>query len=161
MAPLALEDVVRQALASTAALFEASGLALDVTVDDDLPPVDGDRDRLVQVVINLVSNAVKFTPAGGVRVAVRREGGGPGDGIRVAVTDSGRGIARDDIERIFEPFRQASDTVPDGPKGTGLGLPISRQIVEAHGGEMGVDSVPGEGSTFWFRIPAGEHAPAG
>ena len=158
MAPLALEDVVRQALASTAALFEVSGLELEVTVEDGLPPVDGDRDRLVQVVINLVSNAVKFTPQGGVRVAVGRTGqtgeGGEGDGVRVAVTDSGRGIAPDDIERIFEPFRQASDTVPDGPKGTGLGLPISRQIVEAHGGEMGVDSVPGEGSTFWFRIPA-------
>jgi signal transduction histidine kinase len=166
MAPLALEDVVRQALASTAALFEASGLALDVTVEDGLPPVDGDRDRLVQVVINLVSNAVKFTPQGGVRVAVGStdggEGGdGGGEGVRVAVSDSGRGIAPNDIERIFEPFRQASDTVPDGPRGTGLGLPISRQIVEAHGGEMGVDSVPGEGSTFWFQIPAGGRAAAG
>ena len=156
MAPLALEDVVRQALASTAALFEVSGLELEVTVEDGLPPVDGDRDRLVQVVINLVSNAVKFTPQGGVRVAVGRTGhtGGGERRVRVAVTDSGRGIAPEDIERIFEPFRQASDTVPDGPKGTGLGLPISRQIVEAHGGEMGVTRCPGEGSTFWFRIPA-------
>ncbi|HEU0242359.1 MAG TPA: GAF domain-containing sensor histidine kinase [Candidatus Limnocylindrales bacterium] len=156
MAPLAVEDVVRQALASTAALFEASGLALEVTVEDGLPAVDGDRDRLVQVVINLVSNAVKFTPAGGVRVAVAADE----DGVRVAVTDSGRGIAADDLERIFEPFRQASDTVPDGPRGTGLGLPISRQIVEAHGGAMGVESAPGAGSTFWFRLPArGASAP--
>ena len=154
MAPLALDEVVRQALASTAALFEASGLTLDVTVEDGLPPVDGDRDRLVQVLINLVSNAVKFTPAGGVRVAVSREE----RGVRVAVTDSGRGIAPDDIERIFEPFRQASDTVPDAPRGTGLGLPISRQIVDAHGGAMGVDSAPGAGSTFWFRIPEGGSA---
>jgi signal transduction histidine kinase len=155
MAPLAIEDVVRQALASTAALFEASGLTLDVAVDDGLPEVDGDRGRLVQVVINLVSNAVKFTPAGGVRVGVGRDG----DGVRVAVTDSGRGIAPEDLERIFEPFRQASDTVPDGPRGTGLGLPISRQIVEAHGGTMGLDSAPGAGSTFWFRIPVAVAAP--
>jgi signal transduction histidine kinase len=149
MAPLAVEDVVRQALASTAALFEVSGLALEITIEDRLPAVDGDRDRLVQVVINLVSNAVKFTPAGTVEVAVGRDG----DAVRVAVADAGRGIAPGDVERIFEPFRQASDTVPDGPKGTGLGLPISRQIVEAHGGVMGVSSVPGEGSTFWFRLP--------
>ena len=150
MAPLALEAVVRQALASTQALFEVSGLGLDVEVDAALPDVDGDRDRLVQVVINLVSNAVKFTPHGRVRVGVARDR----DGVRVAVTDSGRGIAAGDLERIFEPFRQSSDTVPEGPKGTGLGLPISRQIVEAHGGTMGVDSTPGAGSTFWFRIPA-------
>jgi signal transduction histidine kinase len=151
MAPLALGDVVRQALAATAALFEVSGLSLEITEGPDLPLVTGDRNRLVQVVINLISNAVKFTPEGSVRVAVH----GAGDGVRVAVTDSGRGIAEGDLERIFEPFRQSSDTVPDGPKGTGLGLPISRQIVEAHGGAMGVDSAIGRGSTFWFTIPGG------
>ncbi len=149
MAPVRVDDIVRQALAATAALFEVSGLGLDVDVADDLPEVDGDRDRLVQVVINLVSNAVKFTPSGSVRVAIRADG----DGVRVEVADSGRGIAPADLERIFEPFQQASDTVPDGPRGTGLGLPISRQIVEAHGGTMGVESVLGSGSTFWFRIP--------
>jgi signal transduction histidine kinase len=152
--PLAVGEVVRQALASTAALFEVSGLTLDVVVEDGLPEIAGDRDRLVQVVINLVSNAVKFTPEGGVRVTVS---GVDADGVRavrVAVTDSGRGVSPEDVARIFEPFRQASDTVPDGPKGTGLGLPISRQIVEAHGGVLDVDSTPGQGSTFWFRIPA-------
>jgi signal transduction histidine kinase len=70
------------------------------------------------------------------------------------VADSGRGVSADDIARIFEPFRQSSDTVPDGPRGTGLGLPIARQIVEAHGGVLEVESLPGTGSTFWFRIPA-------
>jgi signal transduction histidine kinase len=170
MAPMALEAVVRQALASTAALFEVSGLALETVIEDGLPAVEGDADRLVQVVINLVSNAVKFTPAGGVRVEVGREADAarevePGDPplthVRVAVTDSGRGIPEADLERIFEPFRQSSDTVPDGPRGTGLGLPIARQIVEAHGGTMGVDSLPGRGSTFWFRIPARPGSPSG
>jgi len=156
MARIQVEDVVRQALAATASLFEVSGLALEVAVDDDLPAVDADRDRLVQVVINLVSNAVKFTPAGTVRVEVARDDGH----VRVAVVDSGRGIAPEDRERIFEPFRQASDTVPEGPRGTGLGLPISRQIVEAHGGSMGVESAPGAGSTFWFRLPVAAPADA-
>ncbi len=150
MARIQLEDVVRRSLSATASLFDVSGLTLEVMVADRLPAVDGDRDRLVQVLINLVSNAVKFTPAGTVRVRVAHDA----DHVRVEVTDCGRGIAEVDRERIFEPFRQASDTLPDGPKGTGLGLPISRQIVEAHGGTMGVSSVVGAGSTFWFRVPA-------
>jgi signal transduction histidine kinase len=149
LAPLAVEDVVRQALAATAALFEVSGLPLAVDVEPDLPEITGDRDRLVQVVINLVSNAVKFTAEGGVTCRVHRDA----DAVRVAVTDTGRGIPPQDQDRVFEPFRQASDTVPEGPKGTGLGLPISKQIVEGHGGTMGLDSVVGEGSTFWFRLP--------
>jgi len=156
MARIQLEDVVHQALAATASLFEVSGLALEVAIVDGLPAIDGDRDRLVQVLINLVSNAVKFTPAGTIRVAVAPEG----DQVRVEVTDSGRGIPDTDRERIFEPFRQASDTLPDGPKGTGLGLPISKQIVEAHGGTMGVSSDVGAGSTFWFCIPAAPGAAA-
>jgi len=149
MAPLQVEDVVEQSLAATSSLVEAAGLALETAVADDLPAVEGDADRLVQVVINLLSNAVKFTPSGVVTVTVTLDG----DAVRVEVRDQGRGIAASDLERIFEPFRQASDTLPDGPKGTGLGLPISRQIVAAHGGEMGVVSAPGAGSTFWFRIP--------
>lgn len=152
MAPVRLEDVVAQGLAATAALFESGGPALDTSLADGLPHVEGDAGRLVQVVINLVSNAVKFTPPDGtVRVAVVSEAAGAA--VRVDVTDSGRGIAAEDLERIFEPFLQSSDTLPDGPRGTGLGLPISRQIVEAHGGEMGVRSTQGAGSTFWFRIP--------
>ena len=82
-------------------------------------------------------------------VAVARDG----DGVRVEVADTGRGIPEADHDRIFEPFRQASDTVPDGPRGTGLGLPIARQIVRAHGGDLRVRSAPGEGSAFWFTVP--------
>lgn len=157
MEPLDTEAMVRQALAATTALFEVSGLELEVDATPGLPAVTGDRNRLVQVVINLVSNAVKFTPAGRIVVAI----GPHGDGVQVGVTDSGRGIPEGDLERIFQPFRQSSDTVPDGPKGTGLGLPISKQIVEAHGGTMGVESVLGAGSTFWFTLPGGDAAAAG
>jgi signal transduction histidine kinase len=152
MAPLHLEDVVRRALAATSALFEVGGVGLDERAEAGLPEVAGDAERLVQVVINLVSNAVKFSPGGRVTVSVGRDEAG--DAVRVAVTDTGRGIPEADHERIFEPFRQASDTVPDGPRGTGLGLPIARQIVRAHGGELRVRSAPGEGSTFWFAIPS-------
>jgi len=151
MAAMRLEDVVRRALAATASLFEVSGVQLETRVADDLPEVTGDAERLIQVVINLVSNAVKFSPGGRVAVEVGRDG----EAVRVSVVDTGRGIPPGDLERIFEPFRQASDTVPDGPRGTGLGLPIARQIVRAHGGDLQVSSTPGEGSTFWFAIPAG------
>jgi signal transduction histidine kinase len=90
-----------------------------------------------------------------VTVTVTRDGeiARDGEAVRVSVADTGRGIAEDDLERIFEPFRQASDTLPHGPHGTGLGLPIARQIVRAHGGDLLVTSQPGVGSTFWFAIP--------
>ncbi len=166
MADTRVEEVVAQALSATASLFDgaAGGPTLETRIADDLPVVQADGRRLVQVVINLVSNAVKFTPATGT-IAVRvtphaaendreRE-----TAVRVEVQDSGKGIPEADLERIFEPFRQSSDTVPDGPRGTGLGLPISRQIVHAHGGEMGVRSTPGAGSTFWFTVPAAPAIP--
>jgi signal transduction histidine kinase len=113
--------------------------------------VTGDAERLVQVVINLISNAVKFSPGG--RVTVRVAPDHDPDAVRVEVTDTGKGIPEADHDRIFEPFRQASDVVPDGPRGTGLGLPIARQIVRAHGGDLRLRSAPGEGSTFWFTVP--------
>jgi signal transduction histidine kinase len=156
MAPVRLGDVVGRATAATASLFEAAGLPLRLEIEPDLPTVTGDVDRLVQVVINLLSNAVKFTSAGGVDVRIRRAG----DALRVEVSDTGKGIPEADHEQIFEPFRQASDTLPDGPRGTGLGLPIARQIVQAHGGTMGVVSAVGRGSTFWFTVPGGGPIPA-
>jgi signal transduction histidine kinase len=152
MAPIRLDDVVRRALGATAALFEVGGVRVAEHVDPGLPVVSGDAERLVQVVINLLSNAVKFSPGGTVTVRV----GADGDAVRVDVADTGKGIPAADLERIFEPFRQASDTDPDGPRGTGLGLPIARQIVRAHGGDLLVRSTPGEGSTFWFTVPAGD-----
>jgi len=149
MAPIRLEGVVRRALAATSALFEVAGVALEQRIADGLPEVTGDEERLVQVVINLVSNAVKFSPGGRVTVTVDEVDGS----VRVSVADTGRGIPEADLERIFEPFRQASDTLPGGPRGTGLGLPIARQIVRAHDGDLLVSSAPGRGSAFWFTVP--------
>src|SRR5581483_75405 len=123
----------------------------------DLPPITGDRDRLIQVVINLISNAVKFTPAGTVTVTAKSAAAGE---ITISVTDSGIGIAPSDHQKVFEKFKQVGDTLTDKPRGTGLGLPICKEIVEHHGGRIWVDSEPGKGSTFSFTLPAlGKTAP--
>ncbi len=119
----------------------------------------GDRDRLIQVVINLISNAVKFTDAGSVTCARRC---GAAARSSCGSTDTGLGIAPADQPKVFERFKQVGDTLTDKPKGTGLGLPICREIVDHHGGRIWVESEPGKGSTFSFTLPiAGEEKPAG
>ncbi len=149
MEPVTVADVIDRATAATSSLFEQKGLRLAKDVDPDLPAVTGDRDRLIQVVINLVSNSVKFTDAGTVTCrAVRR-----GNEIVVSVADTGMGIAPADQPKVFERFKQVGDTLTDKPKGTGLGLPICREIVEHHGGRIWVESALGRGSTFLFTLP--------
>jgi len=149
-APVDVAEVVARATAATAALFEQTELELVIDVAEGLPETRGDRDRLIQVVINLLSNAVKFTPSGTVSVSARLAG----DEIVVSVADTGVGIAPEDHDRVWEQFGQAGgDTLTGKPRGTGLGLPISRQIVEHHGGRMWVESAPGRGSTFCFTLP--------
>jgi signal transduction histidine kinase len=149
MQPLSVYDVIDTAMDATSALFEQKGLNLEKDVGEDLPLVVGDRDRLVQVMGNLLSNAVKFTEKGGVTCMVRRTD----QEIVVSVIDTGIGIARSEQENIFKKFKQVGDTLTDRPKGTGLGLPISKQIVEHHRGRIWVESVVGEGSVFSFTIP--------
>ncbi|MGE5239711.1 MAG: ATP-binding protein [Chloroflexota bacterium] len=149
MQPLSVYDIVDTAMDSTSALFEQKGLTTAKDLEEGLPQLVGDRDRLVQVMVNLLSNAVKFTEEGGVTCRVSRSGGE----VTVSVIDTGIGIARTEQENIFKKFKQVGDTLTDRPKGTGLGLPISKQIVEHHGGRIWVESVIGEGSTFSFTIP--------
>ncbi len=157
MEPVALPDVIDHATAATASLFEQKGLRLVKQVDADLPGVTADRDRLIQVVINLISNAVKFTDAGSVICRAERRGGE----VVVRISDTGVGITPADQPKVFERFKQVGDTLTDKPKGTGLGLPICREIVEHHGGRIWVESEPGKGSTFSFALPlAGEAAVA-
>jgi signal transduction histidine kinase len=110
----------------------------------------------MQVLINLLSNAAKFCPVGSghVEVALRRVDGF----FQVDVADNGPGVAVDEQEFIFEKFRQAGDTLTAKPQGTGLGLPISRQIVEHFGGRLWLRSVPGAGATFSFTLPAVDSA---
>jgi len=143
-----------------------SGLAIEARIDPAVPTlVIGDAGRLRQVLLNLLNNAVKFTPAGSVTVTVQREGDGitpdgrPGDAIRFAVVDTGIGIAPAQQDRLFKRFSQVDGSISRRFGGTGLGLAISRHLVTLMGGEIGVESREGAGSTFWFRLvlPRGEH----
>ena len=149
MTSLSAKDVIGRAVAATASLFEAKKLDLVQDIAPDLPAVTGDQDRLIQVVINLISNAVKFTDAGSIVCSAHQAG----TELLLSVKDSGIGIASDDQPKVFEKFKQVGDTLTDKPKGTGLGLPICREIVEYHGGRIWVESEPGHGSTFSFTLP--------
>lgn len=155
--PVAIAAVIERAVAATASLLsDPAGPRLVVEVAEDLPLVTGDPDRLIQVVINLISNAVKFTPSGSITVGAARDT----DVIRAWVADTGIGIDPADQAAVFEPYAQAGDTLPDRPHGTGLGLAICREIIEHHGGRLWLDSAPGRGSTFWFTLPAGTRGEA-
>ena len=118
-----------------------------------------DRDRLMQVMLNLLSNAAKFSPpaAGRVHVRLSAENGA----VRVDVRDNGPGIPREQHETIFEKFRQGGDSATGKPRGTGLGLPISRRIVQHFGGRLWVESELGHGATFSFVLPLKTDAASG
>ncbi|MGE4298650.1 MAG: PAS domain S-box protein [Desulfovibrionaceae bacterium] len=152
MEACSLPALVDHSMAATAALFREKGLARDVQVESDLPDVVCDRNRIVQVLINLIANAVKFTAKGHVSCRLRRLKGA----ILISVSDTGIGIPLKDQTAIFDKFRQVGDTLTDRPKGTGLGLSICQQIVEYHGGSLSVESEPGKGSTFTFSLPIPE-----
>lgn len=149
---VAAKPLIETALAAMAGLFAADPrVRLDARIADDLPNVFVDADRLTQVLVNLISNAVKFCNRenGLVAVVARAEAGA----LRVDVSDNGAGIAKKDHPKIFERFQQAGDTLIDKPKGTGLGLAISRRILERFGGRIWFESEPGQGATFSFSIP--------
>ena len=147
--PVNIPEIVERAIASTSSLFEQKNLHLDRKIATDLPEITGDRDKLIQVVVNLLSNAVKFTNTGTVTCSVFQQDGG----IVVGITDTGIGIALEDYDKVFEQFKQVGDTLTDKPKGTGLGLPICKEIVEHHGGKIWLESKLGTGSTFYFMLP--------
>jgi Na+/proline symporter/nitrogen-specific signal transduction histidine kinase len=144
-------EVVRETMASLGQLFRDRGVTLESEVPAVGPVVLADRDRLTQVMINLLSNAVKFVPADTGLVMVRVM---PlGNEVRVEVEDNGPGLTAEESSVIFEKFRQGGNTMTDKPQGTGLGLPISRQIVEYFGGNLWVESRPGAGAKFIFTVP--------
>ncbi len=146
-----LKELVEEAAATVQPVTIEQGVVLTLDLPASVPPVTADRDRLMQVVLNLISNAVKFCDkrAGriNVKVALQREA------LRVDVADNGAGIRREDQEVIFEKFRQVGDMLTEKPHGTGLGLPISRKIVMHFGGRLWVESVPGHGAVFSFTVP--------
>jgi signal transduction histidine kinase len=148
--PVDIGEVIARATSATSSLLAGPGPEMIVDVEEDLPSPVGDRDRLIQVVINLISNAVKFTPTGSITCTARRDEAG---GVLVSVADTGVGIAPEDHATIFEQFGQAGDTLTDKPRGTGLGLAICREIVEHHGGRIWLESEIGRGSRFAFTLP--------
>ncbi|CAO3414391.1 ATP-binding protein [Azospirillum endophyticum] len=153
-------QALSEAVAATEALFLERGIALSIELPDRLPPVRGDVDRVIQVVVNLLSNAAKFTPPDGLtRLEARPENGA----LRVTVTDSGPGVAAKDRALVFDRFRQSGDVLTGKPAGTGLGLAIARRIVEHLGGRIGVEDAAagspaesGKGAAFWFTLPLAE-----
>ncbi len=163
--PAPIPEILEHAIAATTSLFERKGIAIVKNIAAGLPSVSCDRDRIIQVVINLLSNAVKFTDSGAVTVTARRrlptdcplEGGE--DFVAVTVSDTGIGIAEKDMDKVFEKFKQVGDTLTDRPKGSGLGLPICKQIVESHGGKIWAESSLGNGSLFSFILPASQNPP--
>jgi signal transduction histidine kinase len=157
MQPVDLRGICQEALTAVRPLIAEKHIDLSLELPDQAPPVQGDRDRLVQAMLNLLSNAVKFCDSPGgritVRVAVHSQH------IQVDVRDSGAGIRPEDLEIIFEEFRQSRN--PSGRRlpGSGLGLAITRRIVESHGGRIWAESQVGLGSTFTFTLPCMSDAP--
>jgi signal transduction histidine kinase/HAMP domain-containing protein len=128
--------------------------ALVVTPPSPGLRVQADRGRVRQVLLNLLSNAIKFTPEGGrITVTAGPVNGGGGSEVRIAVTDTGIGIAAEDQPKLFQEFSQLDASASRKYEGTGLGLALSRRLIELHGGAIGVESEMGKGSTFWFTLP--------
>jgi Na+/proline symporter/nitrogen-specific signal transduction histidine kinase len=146
-----MREVIGDSVAGMGQVFEEKGIRVEMRLPDSAPPVPGDVDRIIQVLLNLLSNAVKFCEPGRGRIEI---GLTQVDGcLRVDVRDNGPGVSPEDQKAIFEKFRQAGDTLTNRPQGTGLGLPISRHIVEHHGGRLWVESRPGAGACFSFTLP--------
>jgi signal transduction histidine kinase len=143
-------ELLSQAGDATASLHQAKNLRFEVEIQPGLPSVLADRDRVVQVLINLISNAVKFTSQGWIRCEARFDGAGF---VEIEVSDTGTGIAPEEQSAVFEKFRQVGDTLTDKPTGTGLGLSICKEIVEHLGGSIRVHSELGKGSRFSFTLP--------
>jgi signal transduction histidine kinase len=150
--PVRINKLVEQAAKIIRGTARNQGISIRIALDDGDPVALADERRVKQVLFNLLTNAVKYSPEGsGIEAAVESDA----EWITVRVTDQGVGIAADDQERIFEEFVRVG---PRGahPGGAGLGLPLSRQLVLLHGGQMGLRSEPGEGSSFWFTLPVAQ-----
>ncbi|MDD1652644.1 MAG: cell wall metabolism sensor histidine kinase WalK [Methanomicrobiales archaeon] len=146
--PVNAAEVVDRAAGRLKAQADRAGLRLEIQVAQNLPRVPADEARLEQVLVNLIHNAIKFTPSGGrITVSAKAEGGK----LVVSVSDTGVGIPEDDLPRVFERFYKADRARAGG--GTGLGLAIAKHVVEAHGGRIWVECVEGRGATFSFSMP--------
>lgn len=147
---LRIDELVQDATALLAPKARASGLKLSSDFPPDIPPLLGDSRRVRQVLVNLLSNAVKYTDAGGsVSLTARAEG----DWIVFQISDTGVGIPEDDLTKVFLPFEQSTYAIGKAKDGTGLGLPLARELVQQHGGTIALESTVGEGTTVTVRLP--------
>jgi signal transduction histidine kinase len=144
-----MQDVIQTAFTAVEALAVEKNLDLKVIVPKDLTTGKGDEQRIAQVILNLLGNAIKFTEQGEVKVGATISK----ETFLVSVSDTGPGLSEADQKKIFEEFHQAEDSNTREKGGTGLGLSISKKIVEMHGGRIWVESTLGKGSTFWFTLP--------
>jgi signal transduction histidine kinase len=164
---VSLADVIQEVVSSQQGQIDLKGQSLDVRTPPDLPPVWGDLNRVNQILTNLLSNAHKYTPEGG-KLAIRAEHSlnrslnrsphagenqGSAEVVLVSVQDSGYGIAPADQGKIFQKFFRSEEAAIRDAPGTGLGLNITRHLVEMQGGHIWFESLPGEGTTFYFTIP--------
>jgi signal transduction histidine kinase len=150
---VSMKDIIQTSASGILPLARNKGLQLSTKIDEPLPRFLGDRDRLVQVVTNILSNAIKFTPEGGTVTIEAHQEGAPEPRIVVAITDTGIGIPKEDLEQIFDKFHRAGDQLTNATEGTGLGLAIARHIIEYHGGRIWATSTHGKGSTVTFTLP--------
>jgi len=146
---LDLHELIDECIESSMPLARGKQMKLEKNVPLELPPLSGDRTKVKQILLNLMSNAIKFTAQGRVLVSVVAEP----DAIRVSVADTGIGIREDDLAHLFEPFQQLDNPVARSAGGTGLGLAISKKFVELHGGRIWAESRENQGSTFHFTLP--------
>jgi signal transduction histidine kinase len=140
-----INELMKEVCRHSQSVADKKGLALKAEVDQDLPRLKFDRDRIVEVLMNLVNNAIKFTAKGTITVRTARKGAY----AEASVSDMGCGIKEEDLEKLFQRFAQLERT----PGGSGLGLAISKEIVEAHKGSIRAESVFGNGSAFSFTLP--------
>jgi len=149
---VAVNALVEAAIVQFKVAAEKKQITLRAALDPAAGKINADSARLMQVASNLIGNAIKFSQSGSETVIRTRAAG---DRVRVEVVDQGPGIVPEEIPQLFMEFARLRNQPTGGEKSSGLGLAIARQLVEMHGGEIGADSAPGQGSTFWFEIPRG------
>lgn len=153
--PLDLGEIMDDAVRLVRTRAESGGVTVASEAALDLPEVEADYRALKQILLNLLTNAVKFTPRGG-RVEVRAERAA--GRIKISVRDTGIGIAKEDLGRLAKPFEQIESQHSKTQQGTGLGLALTKSLVEGHGGELAIESEPGRGTTVSFTLAAVEQA---
>jgi len=149
--PVSIKSVIEDIMPAMSVPLQEKGIEFIKEIEDDLPYVMGDKEKLMLMMNNILLNAVEFTDKGEVVCAARSMD----EGVLVSVRDTGKGIPQKDIEAIFDKFVQAGDGLTGKPAGLGLGLPICKHIVDMHGGRIWAESEPGRGSEFFVILPAG------